>query len=84
MEKLLIDLNLLQILINHYRRTIIELTGITDDMVKMHRKWKKYSKSFMNWIGDDMLVAHNAALIWALLNVGYKKVGIRRSEKSSH
>lgn len=45
--------------------TTINLTGITDDMVANTPTEEEVFKRFKEWAGDDILVAHNASLIWA-------------------
>ncbi|MFS1518411.1 PolC-type DNA polymerase III [Bacillus sp. SCS-151] len=54
--------------------TTIELTGITDDMVKDAPDIDVVIKQFHDWVEDDILVAHNASFDMGFLNVGYKKV----------
>ncbi|MDQ0230496.1 PolC-type DNA polymerase III [Metabacillus malikii] len=53
--------------------TTIELTGITDDMVKNAPDIDEVLAKFKQWVGDDTLVAHNASFDMGFLNVGYKK-----------
>ncbi|GAF63677.1 DNA polymerase III PolC [Bacillus sp. TS-2] len=56
--------------------TIIELTGITDDMVKGQPEIKDVLIQFKEFVGDSILVAHNASFDMGFLNVGYQKAGI--------
>ncbi|TMW73243.1 PolC-type DNA polymerase III [Alteribacter natronophilus] len=55
--------------------TIIELTGITDDMVEDAPEPGKVLKDFHEWMKDDILVAHNASFDMAFLDAGFKKIG---------
>lgn len=59
--------------------TTINLTGITDDMVRNAPEISEVITDFHNWIGDDILVAHNASFDMGFLNVGYKNVGFERA-----
>ena len=59
--------------------TTINLTGITDDMVIMHQKSKTSLNDFHDWIGDSILVAHNASFDMGFLYVGYKKCGLEKT-----
>lgn len=59
--------------------TTINLTGITDDMVRNAPEVSEVITDFYNWIGDDILVAHNASFDMGFLNVGYKNVGFERA-----
>jgi len=64
---------------NPHRRlsaTIVELTGITDDMVENAPEVDDVLRKFYDWIGDSVLVAHNASFDMGFLNTGYKKLGI--------
>lgn len=54
--------------------TIIELTGITDDMLRDAPDVVDVIRDFREWIGDDILVAHNASFDMGFLNVAYKKL----------
>ncbi|WP_017753794.1 PolC-type DNA polymerase III [Calidifontibacillus oryziterrae] len=55
--------------------TTIELTGITDEMVKDAPDIDVVLNEFKAWIMDDTLVAHNASFDMGFLNVGLKKLG---------
>ncbi|MCR8998373.1 exonuclease domain-containing protein, partial [Brevibacillus laterosporus] len=52
----------------------IELTGITDDMVRDAPDVVDVVRDFKEWIGDDVLVAHNASFDMGFLNVAYKRL----------
>ncbi|MGD6816132.1 PolC-type DNA polymerase III [Metabacillus sp. 113a] len=54
--------------------TTIDLTGITDDMVKNGPEVKEVIARFKDWIGDDVLVAHNASFDMGFLNAGYTRL----------
>ncbi|OLS37507.1 PolC-type DNA polymerase III [Alkalihalophilus pseudofirmus] len=56
--------------------TIIELTGITDDMVKGQPEVGEVLKDFHEFVGTATLVAHNASFDMGFLNVGYQKIGL--------
>lgn len=60
--------------------TIMNLTGITDDMLKEAPEVEEVLGKFKEWTGDDILVAHNASFDMGFLNVGYKKYGLGRAE----
>ncbi|MDZ5473442.1 PolC-type DNA polymerase III [Bacillus sp. 31A1R] len=59
--------------------TTIELTGITDDMVVNAPEVVEVIKKFHDWIGDSVLVAHNASFDMGFLNVGYKQCGLGKA-----
>ncbi|WP_050614812.1 PolC-type DNA polymerase III [Bacillus testis] len=59
--------------------TIIELTGITDDMLRDAPEAGTVLKRFKEWAEDSILVAHNASFDMGFLNVGYKKNGMERA-----
>lgn len=65
----------------HHRlsATTINLTGITDDMVRNAPEVSEVLQKFHEWTGDSVLVAHNASFDMGFLNVGYKKIGIGKS-----
>ncbi|UYZ23641.1 PolC-type DNA polymerase III [Mesobacillus jeotgali] len=66
----------------HHRlsATTINLTGITDDMVRNAPEVSEVLKKFKEWSGDCVLVAHNASFDMGFLNVGYKKIGMGKAQ----
>ncbi|PLS06551.1 PolC-type DNA polymerase III [Neobacillus cucumis] len=66
----------------HHRlsATTINLTGITDDMVQNAPDVDEVIKDFHEWIGDAVLVAHNASFDMGFLNVGYKQIGLEKAK----
>ncbi|NEU29337.1 PolC-type DNA polymerase III [bacterium LRH843] len=59
--------------------TIIELTGITDDMVKGQPEADEVLKRFQEFAGDAILVAHNASFDMGFINVAYQKLGLKEA-----
>ncbi|GAA3323633.1 hypothetical protein GCM10020331_048290 [Ectobacillus funiculus] len=59
--------------------TTIELTGITDDMVKDAPDIDVVLRNFASWIANDTLVAHNASFDMGFINVGFKKIRIGKA-----
>ncbi|KAA0547900.1 PolC-type DNA polymerase III [Bacillus sp. BGMRC 2118] len=65
----------------HHRlsATTIDLTGITDDMVRDAPEVGEVIEKFRAWMGDSILVAHNASFDMGFLNVGFKKLGYEKA-----
>ncbi|MCT2534560.1 PolC-type DNA polymerase III [Aquibacillus koreensis] len=61
-------------------QTTIDLTGITDDMVKDAPEVAEVLKDFHTWMGSDILVAHNASFDMGFLNEGFKKINYEIAE----
>ncbi|OZM58609.1 PolC-type DNA polymerase III [Lottiidibacillus patelloidae] len=57
-----------------------DLTGITDEMVENAPEVEEVLRKFHAWIGDDILVAHNASFDMGFLNEGYRKIGLGKAE----
>ncbi|MHA6251261.1 PolC-type DNA polymerase III [Oceanobacillus sp. CAU 1775] len=55
---------------------IINLTGITDDMLVDAPEVDQVLKDFSSWIGDDILVAHNATFDIGFINQGFEKINL--------
>lgn len=58
---------------------IIDLTGITDDMVENAPEIDDVIKDFHTWMGDSILVAHNASFDMGFINAALKKVGYEQA-----
>lgn len=65
----------------HHRlsATTINLTGITDDMVRNAPEVSEVLQRFHTWAEDSILVAHNASFDMGFLNIGYKKIGLGKA-----
>src|SRR5699024_8147779 len=57
---------------------IIEITSITDDMLVDASEVGDVLKDFHEWVGDSVLVAHNATFDISFLNQGYEKIGYEK------
>ncbi|SDB89012.1 DNA polymerase III catalytic subunit, PolC type [Pelagirhabdus alkalitolerans] len=60
-------------------QTIIDLTGITDDMLKDAPEVSEVLTEFKEWIQDDILVAHNASFDMGFINQGFEQHGIEKA-----
>lgn len=52
---------------------IINITGITNEMLKGKRKEEEVLKSFMDWTGNLPMVAHNAKFDISFIEMAYSK-----------
>jgi DNA polymerase-3 subunit alpha (Gram-positive type) len=60
---------------------IIDITGITDDMLTDAPEVDQVLKDFYEWTEDSVLVAHNATFDIGFLNQGYRKIGYPKVEQ---
>lgn len=58
---------------------IIEITGITDDMLVDAPEIDGVLEKFHEWVGDSILVAHNATFDIGFLNQGYARINIAKT-----
>ena len=54
---------------------ISQKTNITNDMVKHAGTFEESADAILNWIGDDVLVAHNASFDYFFLNDELRRIG---------
>ena len=59
---------------------IVEITNITDDMLKDCDDEETVIKSFIKWVGDLPMVAHNAKFDASFLEMAYKKYNLGKYE----
>ena len=57
-------------------KKIMELTNITDEMLKGKDNEEKAVKKFIEWFGDCPMVAHNAKFDVSFLEMAYKKYNL--------
>lgn len=57
--------------------TATEITGITDEMLRGKPKFHEIADGFIDFIGDDRLVIHNAAFDIGFLNAELGRVGFK-------
>src|SRR5699024_4861121 len=59
-------------------QTIIDLTGITDEMLKDAPDADQVLQEFHDWIGDEILVAHNASFDIGFINQGFQRIDLEK------
>lgn len=64
------------------RNEIIELTHITDDMLKDKRSEKEVVSDFIKWFGNCPMVAQNARFDVSFLNSAYRKYNLGTFENT--
>lgn len=55
---------------------IIKITGINNDMLKGKRNEESVVKTFMTWVGNTPMVAHNARFDISFLDMAYTKYNL--------
>ncbi|QFT88902.1 DNA polymerase III PolC-type [Bacillus sp. THAF10] len=60
--------------------TTINLTGITDDMVRDAPEVEDVLRDFSQWMQEDILVAHNASFDMGFLNIGFQRIGLGKTK----
>ena len=61
---------------------IVELTGITDSMVKDAPSQSEAVRAFLDFCGDDILVAHNAPFDTSFIKVACSNMGVEYNHTS--
>ncbi|TFB23176.1 PolC-type DNA polymerase III [Filobacillus milosensis] len=59
-------------------QTTIDLTGITDDMVVGAPEIEEVMQDFYEWMGEDILVAHNASFDIGFINAAFQRMDIEK------
>lgn len=60
---------------------IIELTGITDDMVADARKENDVIRDFIKFLGDDIILGHNIMFDFSFLKTAASRQGLKFEKK---
>ena len=63
-------------------KKIIELTFITDEMLKGKPSEEEITKKFLNWVGDLPLIAHNAKFDISFIKAACQKYGFEDFNKT--
>ncbi|AIF43728.1 PolC-type DNA polymerase III [Virgibacillus sp. SK37] len=63
-------------------QTTTDLTGITDEMVMNAPEVSEVLKDFREWMGDCILVAHNASFDMGFLNQGFEKINFPKADNA--
>ncbi|MHC5267607.1 PolC-type DNA polymerase III [Enterococcus sp. LJL98] len=61
-------------------KTTIELTGITDEMVRGSKSEEEVMRAFREFSKDCILVAHNASFDMGFINMAYKRHGMPEAD----
>ncbi|WP_440895349.1 PolC-type DNA polymerase III [Amphibacillus sp. Q70] len=61
-------------------QTIIDLTGINDEMLKDAPEVEQVLTDFHDWMDDGILVAHNASFDMGFINQGFEKIGMEKAK----
>ncbi|EKU50482.1 PolC-type DNA polymerase III [Staphylococcus massiliensis] len=62
--------------------TIINLTHITDDMLKDAPEIDEVLTEFKAWVGDSIFIAHNASFDMGFIDTGYERLGFGPSSNA--
>ncbi|MCG1028734.1 PolC-type DNA polymerase III [Virgibacillus halodenitrificans] len=63
-------------------QTTTDLTGITDEMVMNAPEVAEVLSDFREWMGDCILVAHNASFDMGFLNQGFEKINFPKADNA--